>query len=180
MAQARALADEAFSKFYISDDGANLETVVVRELAGRGLKLATAESCTGGMIASRVTDVPGASAVLTHGFVTYANEAKVQLLDVAEDSLAKFGAVSEEVCREMAAGALAASGADLAVSVTGIAGPDGGSDEKPVGTVFIGIAEKGKEVAVTKQCHPRGRRSFKQQVSQVALDLIRRRVQHGE
>lgn len=176
----RALAEKAFEKFYVSDDGANLETVVIRELTNRGLKLATAESCTGGMIASRLTDVPGASAVLTHGFVTYANEAKAQMLGVSEDSLANFGAVSEEVCSEMAAGALAASGADLAVSVTGIAGPDGGSDEKPVGTVFIGIAEKGKEVAVFKRCYPRGRKSFKEQVSQVVLDLIRRRVQHGE
>lgn len=180
VAAGRALAENAFSKFYVSDDGANLETVVVRELTNRGLTLATAESCTGGMISSRVTDVPGASAVLTHGFVTYANEAKAQLLGVSEDSLAKFGAVSEEVCREMAAGALVKSGADLAVSVTGIAGPGGGSEEKPVGTVFIGIAERGKEVTVTKKCHPRGRKSFKEQVSQVALDLLRRRVQHGE
>ena len=177
---ARDLALKSFAKQFISDDGANLETVVVREMSQRGLTLATAESCTGGLIASRVTDVPGASAVLTHGFVTYANEAKESLLDVSESSLAQHGAVSEEVCREMVEGALRASGADLAIAVTGIAGPDGGSDEKPVGTVFLGVAEKGKESVVHKHCYPRGRKSFKQQVSQVALDLIRRRVQHGE
>jgi PncC family amidohydrolase len=112
--------------------------------------------------------------------VTYANRAKVEMLAVSEETLAQYGAVSEETCREMAAGALATSGADLAISVTGIAGPGGGSEEKPVGTVFLGLAEKGKEVAVFQKRHPRGRKSFKEQVSQVALDLIRRRVQHGE
>ena len=180
ISEARELVGKSFEKFYVSDDGANLETVVIRELTERGLTLATAESCTGGLIASRLTDVSGASAVLTHGFVTYANEAKIQMLGVSEESLAQQGAVSEEVCGEMAAGALATSGADIAVSVTGIAGPDGGSEEKPVGTVFIGLAQRGKPVAVLKKCYPRGRRSFKEQVSQVVLDLIRRRVQHGE
>lgn len=177
---ATELVNRSFGKNFVSDDGSNLEKVVIRELTARGLTLATAESCTGGLIASRLTDVPGASAVLTHGFVTYANQAKAQLLAVSEEALAQHGAVSEEVCRQMAAGALAASGSDLAIAVTGIAGPDGGSDEKPVGTVFLGLAQKGQDVAVTQKCHPRGRKSFKQQVSQVALDLIRRRVQHGE
>ncbi len=177
---ARELVRDPFGKNYVSDDGSDLETVVIRELTERGLTLATAESCTGGLIANRLTNVPGASAVLTHGYVTYANRAKVEMLAVSEETLAQYGAVSEETCREMAAGALAASGADLAISVTGIAGPGGGSEEKPVGTVFLGLAEKGKEVAVFQKRHPRGRKSFKEQVSQVALDLIRRRVQHGE
>ena len=177
---ARELALGSFAKHYVSDDGANLETAVIRELTAKKLKLATAESCTGGLIASRLTDVPGASAVLTHGFVTYANEAKEGVLGVQAQSLSAHGAVSEEVCQEMAEGALRVSGADLAIAVTGIAGPDGGSEEKPKGTVFLGLAQKGKETVVVKQCHPRGRRSFKNQVSQVALDLIRRRVQHGE
>ena len=177
---ARELVRSPFGKNYVSDDGSDLETVVIRELTERGLTLATAESCTGGLIANRLTNVPGASAVLTHGYVTYANRAKVEMLAVSEETLAQYGAVSEETCREMAAGALAASGADLAISVTGIAGPGGGSEEKPVGTVFLGLAEKGKEVAVFQKRHPRGRKSFKEQVSQVALDLIRRRVQHGE
>lgn len=177
---ARELVAKSFQKQYIGDDGSDLETVVVRELAARGLTLATAESCTGGLIANRLTDVPGASAVLTHGFVTYANEAKKGLLGVQSSSLASHGAVSEEVCLEMVTGALRVSGADLAIAVTGIAGPDGGSEEKPVGTVFLGIAQKGQEPVVWKKCYPRGRKSFKNQVSQVALDLIRRRVQHGE
>lgn len=177
---ARELVRSPFGKNYVSDDGSDLETVVIRELTERGLTLATAESCTGGLIANRLTNVPGASAVLTHGYVTYANRAKVEMLAVSEETLAQYGAVSEETCREMAAGALAASGADLAISVTGIAGPGGGSEEKLVGTVFLGLAEKGKEVAVFQKRHPRGRKSFKEQVSQVALDLIRRRVQHGE
>ncbi|MFC0018780.1 competence/damage-inducible protein A [Roseibacillus persicicus] len=177
---ARDLVAKSFSKQYVSDDGSSLEEVVVREMASRGLKLATAESCTGGLIANRVTNVPGSSAVLTHGFVTYANEAKVGVLGVKEETLAKVGAVSEEVCREMAEGALAASGSDLAIAVTGIAGPGGGSDEKPIGTVFVGLAQKGKETFVLTKCDPRNRLSFKQQVSQLALDLVRRRVVHGE
>lgn len=175
--KARELVLGHFGKQYVSDDGANLETVVVREGVERGFTVATAESCTGGLIASRLTDVPGASAVLTHGFVTYSNDAKQQLLGVNAESLAQFGAVSEEVCREMVEGALGASGADFAVAVTGIAGPDGGSDEKPVGTVFIGIAQAGKETEVLRQCHPRSRQSFKRQVSQVVLDLLRQRMQ---
>lgn len=172
--QAREIVEAAFGEFYVSDDGASLEEVVVREMTARGLTLATAESCTGGLIADRITDVPGASAVLSHGYITYANAAKTSLLSVREDSLARHGAVSEEVCREMVEGALSQSGADIAVAVTGIAGPDGGSDEKPVGTVYIGIAQKGKDTRVLKQCHPRARKSFKRQVSQVALDQVRR------
>lgn len=172
--QAREIVEAAFGEYYVSDDGAALEEVVVREMAARGLTLATAESCTGGLIANRVTDVPGSSAVLTHGFVSYANAAKESQLGVSAESLAEYGAVSEEVCREMVLGALSQSGADIAVAVTGIAGPDGGSDEKPVGTVYIGIAKKGESVRVLRQCHPRARTSFKRQVSQVALDQVRR------
>lgn len=172
--QAREIVEAAFGEYYLSDDGAALEEVVVREMAARGLTLATAESCTGGLIANRVTDVPGSSAVLTHGFVSYANAAKESQLGVSAESLAEYGAVSEEVCREMVLGALSQSGADIAVAVTGIAGPDGGSDEKPVGTVYIGIAKKGESVRVVRQCHPRARTSFKRQVSQVALDQVRR------
>lgn len=172
--QAREIVQAAFGEYYVSDDGAGLEEVVVREMTTRGLTLATAESCTGGLIANRITDVPGASAVLTHGFVTYANSAKESQLGVKVESLAQFGAVSEEVCREMVEGALLQSGADIAVAVTGIAGPDGGSDEKPLGTVFIGIAKRGGSVRILRQCHPRARKSFKRQVSQVALDQVRR------
>lgn len=106
----------------------------------KGLRLATAESCTGGLVAGAVTDIPGSSTVLTHGFVTYANEAKTQMLGVTEALLATYGAVSSETAAAMASGAKQRSGANIAVSTTGIAGPDGGSAEKPVGTVWFGLA----------------------------------------
>ncbi len=179
----RACALKAFERYYIGDNGENLETVLVRELIERGLKVATAESCTGGLIASRITDVPGSSSTFTDGFVTYANEAKVRVLEVEEKTLAEYGAVSEEVCRQMVQGALSRSGADLAVAVTGIAGPGGGSDEKPVGTYFLGLGQKvegGFDITITKSCQPRGRISFKRQVSQVALDKLRRLILFGE
>ena len=106
----------------------------------RGISIATAESCTGGLLAAAITDIPGASAVFTHGFVTYANEAKTQMLGVPEEVLATHGAVSSETAAAMASGAKNHSGADLAISTTGIAGPDGGSAEKPVGLVWFGLA----------------------------------------
>lgn len=170
----RRIAEAAFVKHLVSDDGSSLEAVVVRGLRERGWHLAIAESCTGGLIASRVTDVPGASEVFTHGFVTYADAAKVELLGVGRDLLAAHGAVSEPVARAMAEGALRAGGADIAVAVTGIAGPAGGSADKPVGTVFLALAVRGGETRVVKQFHPRGREVFKRVVSQAALELVRR------
>lgn len=106
-----------------------------------GIKIVTAESCTGGLIAGTLTDVPGASAWFDRGFVTYSNEAKKAVLGVREETLTEFGAVSKETAEEMALGAVAHSGAGAAVSVTGIAGPGGGTAEKPVGTVCFGFAE---------------------------------------
>jgi nicotinamide-nucleotide amidase len=176
IARGRELAIGAFSRQLVSDDGASLEQVVLRNLEARGWKLAVAESCTGGLICSRLTDVAGASAVLTHGFVTYANEAKVEMLGVSEESLAEYGAVSETVAREMAEGALRVSGAQVAVAVTGIAGPGGGSEEKPVGTAWIGLAMEGVETIAVKIYQPRNRKDFKLAVSQAALDLVRRSV----
>jgi len=111
-------------------------------LQERGLMMATAESCTGGMISAAMTARPGSSAVFERGFVTYSNEAKQELLGVRAETLQQYGAVSEQVAHEMAAGALKNSNADIAISVTGIAGPDGGSAEKPVGLVYIGYADK--------------------------------------
>jgi nicotinamide-nucleotide amidase len=176
IARGRELAIGAFSRQLVSDDGASLEQVVLRNLEARGWKLAVAESCTGGLICSRLTDVVGASAVLTHGFVTYANEAKVEMLGVSEEALAEHGAVSETVAREMAEGALRVSGAQVAVAVTGIAGPGGGSEEKPVGTAWIGLAMEGVETIAVKIYQPRNRKDFKLAVSQAALDLVRRSV----
>lgn len=111
-------------------------------LKQRGLMLATAESCTGGMIAKTLTDRAGSSAIFERGFITYSNESKNELLAVSHDLLDTYGAVSAEVAEAMAAGALEHSNADIAVSCTGIAGPDGGTPDKPVGLVFIGIASQ--------------------------------------
>lgn len=174
IAVGRAIAERAFAAQLVSDDGASLEEVVVRTLRAQGKSIATAESCTGGLIANRLTDVPGSSEVFRYGYVTYANEAKRDLLGVSWKDLETFGAVSEPVVRQMAEGALTRSGADVAVAVTGIAGPGGGSEQKPVGTVFLAVASKGGETRVVQQFHPRSRLSFKRVVSQVALDLVRR------
>jgi PncC family amidohydrolase len=120
--------------------------------------------------------VPGSSAVFGHGFVTYANGAKSSLLNVSPDDLAAYGAVSEVVAKQMALGALQASGADIAVAVTGIAGPDGGTPEKPVGTAWIGLASSNHDAIAFKVYHPRNRHDFKLAVSQAALEAVRRRV----
>lgn len=170
---ARDLVLEKFSECLISDDGSSLEATVVRLLRGKGKKLATAESCTGGLIANRLTNVPGSSEVFTHGWVTYANEAKIDQLHVPADLLITHGAVSEEVARAMADGALQESGADYAISVTGIAGPSGGTEDKPVGTAWLGLAIQGKQTQTQKVFHPRNRKDFKQAVSQSALNLLR-------
>lgn len=172
----RSIALGKFQSFLISDDGSSLEGTVVRLLTEKGMTLATAESCTGGLISCRVTDVPGSSAVFTHGFITYANAAKVSLLGVSPVDLETHGAVSETVARQMAEGALRSSGADIAVAVTGIAGPDGGSPEKPVGTAWIGLAAKGSETSAIRLFHPRNRHDFKLAVSQAALETVRRKV----
>lgn len=174
IATGRGIALGEFSEQLVSEDGSSLEEVVVRLLAGRGLRLATAESCTGGLVASRITDVPGASEVFTHGLVTYANEAKHEMLGVGLDLLERHGAVSEEVVRAMVLGALERTGPDVAVAVTGIAGPGGGTVDKPVGTVWLAAAVAGGVVVAERQCHPRGRRDFKTIVSHNALNLLRR------
>ena len=113
---------------------------VVALFKAQGLRLATAESCTGGLIAAAITDIAGSSAVFTHGFVTYANAAKTQMLGVPAEMLAAHGAVSSETAAAMALGARNRAGADFAIATTGIAGPDGGTTEKPVGTVWFGLA----------------------------------------
>lgn len=114
---------------------------ILEKCRTRGLKLVTAESCTGGLIAATLTDIPGASDVFDRGFVTYSNQAKHEMLGISPDLIAQQGAVSEVVARHMAAGALTHSGCDIAVAVTGIAGPGGGSTEKPLGLVHIAVTE---------------------------------------
>ena len=154
----------------------SLEATVVALLRDRRLTVATAESCTGGLLANRLTDVPGSSAVFLQGYVTYANEAKQETLGVSAELLREFGAVSEPVARAMAEQALRRAGADLALSTTGIAGPDGGTADKPVGTVFIGLAQRGGETVVFPKKFPVGRLDFKNHVAQFALDALRRRI----
>ena len=137
-----------------------------------GFTVTAAESCTGGLLCGRLVNVPGASAVLKSGFVTYADEAKEALLGVRHETLAKYGAVSRQTAEEMAAGAAAATGADAAVSVTGIAGPDGGTKEKPVGTVYI--ACRVKETVRTERFLFKGNREKIRELSvQNALNLLR-------
>ena len=116
---------------------------VVRENQALGRKIALAESCTGGLVSAAITEIPGSSAVLEYGFVTYANEAKMDLLNVGANLIETFGAVSLAVAGAMAQGALAKSGADVAVAISGVAGPGGGTEEKPVGTVVFALAHKG-------------------------------------
>lgn len=169
------LAEATFPEQCFSRADEDLEVVVVRLLTEQDKKLALAESCTGGRISSRVTDVSGSSAVFTHGFITYANQAKAEMLDIPPELIDAHGAVSEQVAIAMAEGALKKSGADIAVSVTGIAGPTGGTEEKPVGTVWIGIATVDKSFAIHR-CHSRGREVFKQVVSQTALALVWREL----
>ena len=123
-----------------------LARTVLSLCEARGIMLATAESCTGGMIAAALTDIAGSSTVVDRGFVTYSNEAKQDMLGVKAETLVRFGAVSAETAREMAEGALAHSRAGIAISVTGIAGPGGGSAEKPVGLVWFGLAQAGQPV----------------------------------
>lgn len=138
-----------------------------------GLMIATAESCTGGLIAGLLTEIPGSSAVVERGFVVYSNLAKEQLLGVPADTIATFGAVSEETARAMAEGAMNASRADLVVSVTGVAGPGGGSAGKPVGTVWFGAARRGRPtVARVERFGAIGRGAVRLASIGVALALL--------
>jgi len=156
-------------------DDEEMETVVVRLLTGRKKTLAMAESCTGGCLAHRVTNVPGASAVFLGGFVTYSNESKQKFLGVRAETLAAHGAVSEAVVHEMAEGARLQLGADFAMAVTGIAGPGGGTKEKPAGTVFIGLAGEFGTV-VERKFNPYERGTFKEVTAWQALEMLRVRL----
>jgi nicotinamide-nucleotide amidase len=156
-----------------SEDGSELPHVVVGLLRERGLTLALAESCTGGLLSARLTDVPGASAVLERAFVTYANRAKVEETGVDPVLLERHGAVSEEVAAALAAGAQRVAGADVGVGITGIAGPDGGTAEKPVGLVFV-AASGAAGTRVRRSIFPGSRERVRFQATQVALEMLRR------
>lgn len=174
--RAREIIVQGLGPHIVTDDQRSLEQVVVESLTQRGEAIATAESCTGGFLANRITNVPGASAVFLGGFVTYANEAKTRALGVEPSALREHGAVSEVVARAMAEGARRVTGADHALATTGLAGPGGGSDEKPVGTVFIALATKLGETIVQRQRYVSDRETFKFLTTQTALDLLRRRI----
>ena len=148
-----------------------IEAVVVRLLTGRKQTLALAESCTGGAISDHVTNVPGASKVFLGGVVAYKNDVKQKFLGVHAETLKQNGAVSEAVAREMAEGARKKFGADFAIAVTGIAGPGGGTKDKPVGTVFIALAGAFGTV-VERKLNSCGREAFKQLTAQQALEML--------
>ena len=173
---AEGLIRNAFAASVYTAGNEKLEEVVVRLLTDSKQRVTTAESCTGGFVAHRITNVAGASAVFDAGYVTYANEAKVQMLGVDARLIEEHGAVSENVARAMAEGALAKSGATFALAITGIAGPAGGSAEKPVGTAFIALAEKSVETIVQRRKFLNDRESFKQLASQAALEMLRQRL----
>lgn len=156
------------------DDLLPLATEVIKGCERKGLKIATAESCTGGLVIATLTEVPGSSAVIDRGLVTYSNEAKMELLGVPAELIAAKGAVSEDVARAMVEGILANSQADIAVAVTGIAGPGGGSAEKPVGLVHFAAAERGEPArSAVHVFEDLGRFSIRLASVRVALTMLR-------
>jgi nicotinamide-nucleotide amidase len=172
-ARCRARLEALFGDHIIGEGDITLSQKVLQLLRERGATLATAESCTGGLIASMLTRVPGSSEGFHAGFVTYSNAIKQSVLGVRENTLAEHGAVSEEVVREMALGALQRSGADYAIAVSGIAGPDGGSAEKPVGTVWLAWGSRDK-LRTRGLCWPVERTLFQTMIAAGSLDMIRR------
>jgi nicotinamide-nucleotide amidase len=142
----------------------------------RQVKLATAESCTGGLITAVLTAIAGSSDVVERGFVTYSNEAKTELLGVPAELISRVGAISEPVAQRMAEGALQCSHADIAVSVTGVAGPGGGSADKPVGLVCFGLAQRGHDVVSERHMFPGDRTAIRVAVVEKAFALIRGRL----
>jgi nicotinamide-nucleotide amidase len=172
--RAEAVVLGVLKPYIVSQDNRSMEQVVVQDLAFRNETVAVAESCTGGFLANRITNIPGASQVFVEGFVTYANEAKIRELQVDAGLIAEHGAVSAEVAAAMAEGAARIAGSDFALSTTGIAGPGGGSPEKPVGTVFIALSFRRGKTRVEMHRFPTDRENFKWLASQAALDLLRR------
>jgi nicotinamide-nucleotide amidase len=151
---------------------------LVRLLRARGANLATAESCTGGLLAALMTEMPGSSHAFERGFVPYSNEAKSELLGVDSETLARHGAVSEETARAMAAGALDRSNASVAVSITGIAGPGGGTPEKPVGLVFLACMRRGGVPSLSKlELGNRSRSAIRLAAVAKALELVRQQLE---
>jgi nicotinamide-nucleotide amidase len=174
--QADAIIKSALGLSIFSTADESLEGVIVKLLASRNQTLAAAESCTGGLIANRITNVPGASNVFIAGYVCYANQAKSDMLNVDPKLIEEHGAVSEPVARALAQQARACAESDYALATTGIAGPTGGSPEKPVGTVYVALASAKSKTIARKFFFPTDRETFKELAAQAALDLLRRQL----
>jgi len=151
--------------------------ILAAQMLKKNFKLSTAESCTGGMLSQSITAMQGSSAWFECGFITYSNESKIKLLDVNINALQEEGAVSEVVARQMAAGALSNSTSQISASITGIAGPDGGTKEKPVGTVFIATASKQKNILVNKHLFKGDRQSIREQTTLAAISQLIQQLQ---
>ena len=184
--KAAAIVEEATQKIVevlgdavFSTNDETMEQVLGKLLTERGMTISTAESCTGGLVSRRLTEVPGSSKYFLEGVVSYSNEAKIRLLNVPRETIETYGAVSSETAEAMAKGMRKISGADIALSVTGIAGPDGGTPEKPVGTVFIGYSDTHGEGS-KKFLFPGDRYLIRWRTSQAALDQVRRRLLAAE
>jgi nicotinamide-nucleotide amidase len=177
----RAAGDvvEVFGPDVISDRGERLEAVIGQLLRARGWRIALAESCTGGLACSRLTDVAGASDYVERGVVAYSNRAKTAMLDVPESLIAEHGAVSEPVAQAMAEGVRRLAGVEVGLGITGIAGPGGGSEAKPVGTVAIAVAGPGDQVRVRTHLFAGNREMVKTFASTTALDRLRRALLRG-
>ncbi len=170
---------EEFGIDLYGTDNDTLEEVTVNLLIRNNLKISTAESCTAGLIASKIGSVAGASAILDQAFVTYANEAKMKLVGVKEETLEKFGAVSEQTAKEMAEGVRKASNSDIGVSSTGIAGPDGGTAEKPVGLIYVGVSDKDKTEVYKLNLHY-NRNKNREMTALHALNYVRKFILNKE
>lgn len=180
LARASQQLADALGRDVFSTDGRSMEEIVGALLRERGLTIAAAESCTGGVTMARLTDVPGSSAYVVGGVVSYSNEMKTSVLRVPDNQIQKYGAVSEPVAVMLAEGVKSLTGAHIAVSITGIAGPDGGSAQKPVGTVAIAIVDDTGRAKVRTFRFIGGRTMVRFQASQAALEMVRRLLLFGE
>jgi nicotinamide-nucleotide amidase len=167
------------SAYVYGEGDTDLAAVVLDLCRSAGLKLAVAESCTGGLIGERITDIPGSSDVFLGGVIAYHNDLKRDLLGVDEEDLRRYGAVSEEVVLKMAAGVRAKSGAEVGIGVTGVAGPGGGTPEKPVGLVWIALDVVGSEAKARRFQLIGDRIEIRQRAAQAALELLRRALTKG-
>jgi len=175
-----ALIIKSLGQFIFTTTDETLEEVIVHGLKEQGQTLAIAESCTGGLLANRITNVPGASDVFLAGYVTYSNAAKTDVLQVEQSMIEKHGAVSAEVASAMAENARKRAGSSFGLATTGIAGPGGGSDAKPVGTVFVGMAQPDAPASAQRFFFPTDRETFKQMVAQAAFEALRKQLTTGK